>query len=146
MNLDPETKELLLTFGPIALAAVGTILTGTFGVLMALGRYAWSIHQMRMTKIAEALEKLAEGLTKHEDYASTEHKKIWDAVMGLRAELQLSNRNTDTVKVGLLKVEGMLESHRSTLYQHIEKLGIIDGKLSKLFTFVDAPRRATDGG
>ena len=96
--------------------------------------------------MADALTALAKGIKDHEDFASEEHKKIWDAVQGLRAELQLANRNTDTVKVGLTRVEVMIESHRATLYQHIEKLGIIDGKLSKLFTFVDAPRRATDGG
>ena len=146
MTLDPQTQELLVTFGPIALTIVGGVMTMTFGVLMALGRYAWSVHQLRMAKMAEALTKLAEGIQQHEEYASGEHKKIWDAVQGLRAELQLANRNTDMAKTGLSKVEGALENHRSTLYQHIEKLGILDGKLSKLFRFVDAPRRATDGG
>lgn len=144
MTLDPQAQEMLVTFGPIVLAAVGTIMTGAFGVLAALGRYAWTSHQRRMVLMADALESLAKSVKHAEDLNREEHGKVWQAIQGLRAELQLANRNTDMVRAGLLKVEGMLESHRGTLYTHIEKLGILDGKLIKLFTFVDAPRRATD--
>lgn len=146
MTIDPQTMQLLEVFGPIVLAAVGTVLTGTFGVLVALGKYAWNRHQARMALMATALGDLAKAIKNHEDYASDEHKKIWDAVQGLRAELQLANRNTDNVKTGLLKLEGALENQRATIADYIKVSEKLGGKMEALFRFVDAPRRATDSG
>lgn len=136
--------QLLEVFGPYALGLVGVVITSIFAGLSAIARIAWRQHQRRMELMAEALNNLAKAMRDNEEVIEGEHKKIWDAVQGLRAELQLANRNTDMIKTGLVKVEGALDSHRTMLYQHIEKLGIVDGKLSKLFQFVDAPRRASD--
>lgn len=144
MSLEPQTLQMIEVFGPYVLGAIGIILTTTFGAMSAVLRYAWKLHQKRMEMMAEALTTLAKALSGGEEKVEGEHRKIWESVQGLRAELQMANRNTDTIKTGLLKVEGALENHRTMLYQHIEKLGIVDGKLSKLFQFVDAPKRATD--
>lgn len=151
MTIDPQTMQLLEIFGPIALAAVGTVLTAVFGAMIALGKYAWNRHQARMSMMASALGELAKGIQKHEEYASAEHKKIWETIQGLRAELQLANRNTDNVKVGLLKLEGALENQRATIQDYIKVSEKLGGKMEAIFRFVDkyvesVPRRATDSG
>lgn len=144
MNVDPALKDILETFGPILLAAIGAILTSVCGLMAATARFVWKAHTSRMELIAKALQDLAEAIAGQDEKMKTEHKKIWETVQSLRAELVLANRNTEYVSSGLLKMEGALENHRTTIYHHIEKLGKIDSKLDAVFRFLDAPRRATD--
>lgn len=146
MQIDPSVLDLIETFGPIVLAAVGTILTATLGFIAAVAKWAWRQHQRRMLAMAGALEELAKAVKAGQTEAHGEFQRVWNAVQGLRAELQLANKSNETLKAGLFKVEGALESHCATLYQHIERLGRLDSKLEAVFRFIDAPRRATDSG
>jgi len=143
LNTD-QAVRLMTDLGPTILSVVGATLGVTFTGFAALARAAWRSHNGRMDSMAMALIDLAKGIAESKAHVEREHQKIRDVVQGLRAEVHLSNRGTEETKTGLLRVEGALDSHRLTLYQHIEKLGILDGKISKLFQFVDAPRRATD--
>lgn len=146
MTIDPQTMQLLELFGPVVLAAIGAVLSVVFGGLAALARAAWRVHLRRMEAMASALADLAKAVKTHEDYATAEHKKLWDGVQGLRAELQLANRNTDNIKTGLLKLEGALDNQRATIQDYIKATEKISGKMEAIFRFVDAPRRATDSG
>lgn len=125
--------DLIKTFGPTLLAAVGAVATGLGAVAGVLARLAWKAHTERIENIVKALKEVAKAV----DDADT-------AMGAMQTELKLTARATETLKEGLLRVEGMFEAHRATLCAYIEKLGIIDGKLTKVFEFIDAPRRATD--
>ncbi len=143
MTLTPDQLvRLAETFGPIVLSAVGFLLTMTCGGLAAVARWAWGAHQRRMAAMADALTTLARAV----DGAKSEHTRIWEAIQGLRAELQLANRNTDMVKTGLLKVEGAIENQRATIQDYVRVTEKVSGKLEAVFRFVDSPRRATDKG
>jgi hypothetical protein len=136
--------ELAVTFGPIILAAVGTLLTAVFGVLAAIARWAWKAHQKRMLNMADAVQKLAKAIDQGLDGMVAEHTKIQQSVQGLRAELQMANRNTDTMKNGLLKVEGAMETQRKTIQDYVQATDRLSGKMEAIFRFIDAPQRATD--
>lgn len=144
MTVDPQLMELIETFGPIFLAAVGSVLSVVFGAFMWIGAYVWRQHKRRMELMARSLGDLAKGIKAADDANRDEHGKVWSAIQGLRAELQLANRNTEGVKAGLLKAEGALDNHRATLYEHIQQLVRMDSKFEAVFRFLDAPRRATD--
>ena len=145
MTITPQQLvDLAVAYGPIVLSAVGTLLLGCLSGLAAIARWAWKAHQRRMLNMAEAMSRLAEAVETSQKKVETEHKDIWAAIQGLRAELQLANRNTDTMKTGLLKAEGAMEQQRLTIKDYIRATDNLSGKMEAVFRFIDAPPRATD--
>lgn len=146
MTITPEEWDILKTFGPYVLSAAGFVLAGIFTAIAAVAKYAWKSHQRRMEMMATALTELAKGIKSTGDMAQDEHKKIWDAIQGLRAELQLSTQRTEHVKAGLLKVEGSMVTQCDRIDRFIAAMTVVNSKLDAVFKVFDAPKRATDIG
>lgn len=139
-----DVLKIVADFAPMVLTIVGSTLAVLISTASALMRMAWNAHKKRIQSLVCSIEALSEAVKNAEDQNEVELKKIWDGMQGLRAEVALASRNSDHLKSGLYKVEGALENHRVTLYQHIERLGKLDSKLDAVFRFIDAPRRATE--
>lgn len=142
--MPPEIYNVLRDFGPIILSVMGGILALFSSALVTIARYAWKSHQKRMELMATALRDLANGIKKTGDHSESEHKKIWDAVNGLRAEFHLGNQRTDHIKAGLLSVEGTIKNQQDTIMKYVERLVTVDSKLDAVFRIIDARARATD--
>lgn len=146
MVISPDTVEVIKTLTPVALGFIGVVFTVISGIVGAVGKQLWKLHERRMASVADCLGKLAKAVDDDQERLRGEHSRMWEAIQGLRAELQLSNKNSDTIKSGMLKLEGAIDNQRLTMYQHVERLGKIDSKLEAVFRFIDAPRRGTDFG
>lgn len=142
--MSPEALTAIQTFWPIAAAFVGGTASLIFSVMTFIARGAWKTHQSRMKAMADALSTFAKNVKAAEEAVEKEHRKIWESLQGMRAELQFSQKSSEDLRSGLLRLEGALENHRTTVYQHVERLGRIDSKLEAIFRFMDAPRRSSD--
>jgi len=138
-----QIMEAINTMGPV-LSLITGIMTIFFGAFSAVLRYAWKLHEGRMTSIANCLTKLTQAVDQDQKSHLEEASKIWQSIQGLRAELHLSSKHADDLKAGILKLEGTIDGQRATLYQHIEKITRLDSKLEAVFRVIDAPRRSTD--
>lgn len=142
------TQEQLLKtaidLGPIILSILGAILTVAFAAFAAIAKAAWKVHNRRMATMSETIAHLARAVGKYEENNHKDHAKVWDSIMGLRAELQLSTQRSDHIKAGLLKLEGALAIQVSRVDTYVERMGRVDSKLDRIFEYIDAPKRATD--
>lgn len=127
------------------LSGVGALLAALGAFICTVVRYGWKLHMRRMSQIAKALEDLAKGILKAEEMAKDEHRKIWDAVQGIRAEIKLSSERTENLKASLLKTEGGIVLQADRLDKFLVSMSVVSLKLDKVFQFIDAPKRATDG-
>lgn len=144
MTIDPQIIALTQALGPPLLAIVGTVLAVILSIMGGLARAAWKAHQGRMDAMATALRTLAEGVSKESAENHGDHKKVWEAVQGLRAELEMNRRSSENIRTGLVEVTGTVKGQQGIIVELIEKLSAVSGKLEAVFRFVDAPRRATD--
>lgn len=146
MTIDEQTLDLLKTFGPYLLSAVGFVLTTFLAAFAGLVRHAWKVHLRRTKTIADALEKLAFAVSEAKDLTESEHRKIWDAVQGVRADLQLAAQNAEHLKSGLLKAEGRIDSQCERIDRFLAATTVLSSKIDAIFKVLDAPKRATDLG
>lgn len=130
---------------PMILSVIGAMLGLIVSSFAALLRYGWKLHNKRMAMMTSALEQLAKAVGKYEETNHKDHSKLWDAILGLRAELQLSTQKSDHIKAGLHQLEGALGMQVSRVDTYVERMGRVDAKLDRIFSFIDAPKRATDG-
>lgn len=141
-----EIWKLLEVFGPPVLAVVGAVCTLVFSALAGLLRWAWGKHQRRMGLMAEALTELAQAVRSQRESHEAEDQRLWDAVQGVRAEVALAARSSDSHRAGMLSLEGAIKAQTGTLNSYIERMGKMEGKFEAIFRFMDAPRRASDSG
>lgn len=144
MTIDPQLLALIEAFGPPLLAIVGTVLTCVISTIGILARLAWRAHQARMSTMADALKKLAEGVIQDTTANHADHKKVWDAIQSLRAEFEMARRGTESARSNVIELSGTVKGHQSLIIELVEKLSKISGQLEAIFRFVDAPKRATD--
>lgn len=135
---------MAVDLGPTMLAIVGAVFTSVMTGLAGVARIAWKLHTRRMSVMAETLKQLAEAVGAYEKSNHEEHRKVWDSMQGLRAELQLSTQRADHIKAGLHKLEGALGMQVTRVDTYVERMGRVDSKLDRLFAYIDAPKRATD--
>ena len=144
MNQEQFLKAVT-ELAPMILSVIGAMLGLIVSSFAALLRYGWKLHNKRMAMMTSALEQLAKAVGKYEETNHQDHSKLWDAILGLRAELQLSTQKSDHIKAGLHKLEGALGMQVSRVDTYVERMGRVDAKLDRIFSFIDAPKRATDG-
>ena len=145
MNPD-QVLEIARTYGPSFLAAFGGLLSLMLSLMTLAGRLAWRAHNQRMASMAGALERLAKAVSQYQDKSQKDNSKAWEAVQGLRAELQLSTQKTDHIKACINRLEGALTMQVTRVDTYVERMGRVDSKLDRIFIYIDAPKRATDRG
>lgn len=142
--MTPEVLTFLKEYGPAMASVVGTVLAALVGMIIWLGKVSWAQHEEKVDKALKLLEEMPGRHAHIEASAGAEHKKIWESMQGLRAELHLSSKGNEHIKAGLLNLEGVVKVQQETIHQHIVMLAKLDSKLDAVFRFMDAPRRASD--
>lgn len=144
MTIDPEIVELLKLLGPPILTVVGVILSAIGTLAAWLLRMAWISHQKRMGDMARALSELTQAIAGDREANEKDHQKVWGAIQGLRAEIEMGRRGSENLRSGFIEINGMVKNQQGVIVTLIEKISAVTAKLEAVFRFVDAPKRATD--
>lgn len=140
----PSYIELAKDYGPAVLSVIASVMSGLFSVGLWLAQMAWRKHKKQMLSLAKSIEAIGTEQKSIIDLSRKEHAKLWEMTATLRAELHLSNQKSDTIKAGLLGLEGTMRQQTTRIDTYIERMGQAEGKFAAIFKFLDAKPRATD--
>lgn len=125
-------SDIFVQFGPAIVAGFFSIV---FTMIFFLLKKVWINHDEKIDSMSKTISNL-----------SQEYDKILIAIQNVRSEMRILYSHDDTIKQGMVRLEGVISSQQQMLYNHIEKISKVDSKLDALFRFIDAPKRATDIG
>ena len=109
-------------------------------------RYMWKTHKRQMEKTAQALKVLAEAVDANEGIYGLQVAAIKESVMALRAEAAITSKTTQDALGRVLELGGVVRMQQAELKEANGLLQEVSGKMTAIFRFIDAPRRATDKG
>jgi len=144
MSLDPQLVTLIEAVGPSILAAFGFLLATASTIIGFLLKRAWEANDARLSQISKTLKALADGILEESKANHTDHRRVWEAVQGLRVELEISRRGMEVVKSSIGETNGAVKTQQTEISRLVEKLAVVSTELKAVFRFIDAPRRATD--
>lgn len=145
-----EAIKLAIDLGPIILSIVGALSTVVLSGIALVAKFAWRLHNRRMDNMADVIKTLAEAVNKYETANHDEHKKMWETVQGLRAELHLSIQKLEYTRAGVHELKGTIAVQVQRVDTYIERMGNVDALMQAVLRFIDkidpnaVPKRATD--